>query len=151
MSYKNFPLAIFWYFVAVAALYQRAKIRSLLFSNKLSREVGVLGLSRFFVFLSSQKFAPLYLKNYTSYADHFSYSPITLPQYQNLEKYPIWGSRFGGYSGPKTIPEAKISKFSLFLRGHCAKTLRISGSEPVSFCTTWGPLVSAATHLRANP
>jgi len=32
-------------------------------SYKLSTEVAVLGLSRFFVFLSAQKFALLYLKN----------------------------------------------------------------------------------------
>jgi len=63
MSYKNFPLAIFDIFVAVAALFHRAKIHSLPFSNKLSTDVGVLGLSRFFVFLSAQKFARLYLKN----------------------------------------------------------------------------------------
>ena len=47
MSYNNFPLAIFWYSPAVLALYHCAKIHLILFSNKLSTEVGILGLSRF--------------------------------------------------------------------------------------------------------
>ena len=40
-SYKNFPLAIFWYFVAVVPIYHCAKIHSLSLSNKLSREMRV--------------------------------------------------------------------------------------------------------------
>ena len=59
MSYKNFPFRNFSYFAAVVALYKCAKIHALSSSNKLSTEVAVLGLSRFFVFLSSQKFARL--------------------------------------------------------------------------------------------
>jgi len=47
MSYKNFVLAIFRYSAAIVALYNSAKIHSLSFSNKLSTEVAVLGLSRF--------------------------------------------------------------------------------------------------------
>ena len=45
MIYKNFQLAIFFkYSPAVVAFYHCAKIHSLSFTNKLSTEVGVLGL-----------------------------------------------------------------------------------------------------------
>ena len=58
-------LAIFWYSLAVAALYHCAKIHSLSFSNKLSTEVAVLGLSRFLADFSCF-WAPKSLRLYIS-------------------------------------------------------------------------------------
>jgi len=47
-SYKNFLFAIFFkYFAAVVAVYQCAKIKLILISNKLSRRMRVFGLSFF--------------------------------------------------------------------------------------------------------
>ena len=129
MSYKNFPLAIFLYSPAVVALYHCATIHSLSFSNKLSTEVGVLGLSRFFVFLSTQKFARLYLKNYTSYARDFSYSLITFAVVSESGETSQLGSWFGGYSAPKTLSEHEISKFSLFRAATVPKRFEIAAQN----------------------
>jgi len=38
-----------------------------------------------------------------------------------LEKFPLWGSRFGGYSASKTLSEPKMSKFSLFRKATVPK------------------------------
>ena len=151
MSYKNFPLAIFWYSPAVVALYHCAKIQSLSFSNKLSTAVAVLGLSQFFVFLSAQKFAPFYLKNYTSYGRDFSYPPITFAVVSESGKISQLGVMVLGLQCPKNAPRSRNFKIFTFWRGHCAKMLHVSGPEPVLFCTPRGPLVSAPTRLRVIP
>jgi len=51
----------------------------------------------------------------------------------------------------KNALRARNFKIFTFLRDPCAKTLCVSGSEPILFCTPRGLLVSALTHLRAAP
>jgi len=124
MSYKNFPLAIFLYSPAVVALYHCATIHSLSFSNKLSTEVGVLGLSRFFVFLSAQKFARLYLKNYTSYAREFSYSPITFAVVSESGETSQLGVMVRGLQcPPKRSQSTKFQNFQFFAWPLCQNAL----------------------------
>ena len=108
------------------ALYHCAKIHSLSFSNKLSTEVGVLGLSRFFVFLSApKKFAPLYLKNYTSYADRFSYSPITFAVISESGKISHLRVEVRGLQCPqKRSQKPKFQHFHLFAQPLCQNALR---------------------------
>ena len=130
MSYKNFPLAVFWYSPAVMALYPCAKIHSLSFSNKFSTEVGVLGLCRFlanFSFFWAPKSLRIYISKVSKLRPWFYIFPDNFGHSIRIwKKYLTWGSWFGGYSVPKTIPEAEISKFSLFRKAIVPKRLDLA-------------------------
>ena len=51
------------------------------------------------------------------FPDNFTHSILI------AKKYPTWGSRFGGYSAPKSVSEAKISKLTLFRAAPATKRL----------------------------
>ena len=51
------------------------------------------------------------------FPDNFTHSILI------AKKYFTWGSRFGGYSAPKSVSEAKISKLTLFCVAPATKRL----------------------------
>ena len=51
------------------------------------------------------------------FPDNFTHSILI------AKKYLTWGSRFGGYSAPKSVSEAKISKLTLFRAAPVTKRL----------------------------
>jgi len=53
----------------------------------------------------------------------FTFPDNFTPSVLIAKKYPTWGSRFGGYSAPKSVSEAKISKLSLFHAAPATKRL----------------------------
>ena len=134
MSYKNFPQAIFWYFTAIVPVYHCAKIHSLSSRKNFIRKCAFSDLAdfwlifRFFERIEVCAFISRKLNTrrgpFFIFPDNFTHSILI------AKKYPTWGSRFVGYSDPKSVSEAKIWKLTLF---HAAPATKRLDSE-VQWC-----------------
>ena len=155
MSYKNFPLVIFWYSPAVMALDHCAKIHSLSSRNKLPIEVGVLGLSRFLadcrVSERPKVCAFISQKLNKPGRPFFTFFDILCRSIRNWNNIPS-GVKVRGrvYSAPKTLPEAKISKFSLLARPLCAYALSQLHRTSFILHLTW-PASERPVRIRRRP
>ena len=146
MSYKNFPLSIFWYFAAVVPVYHCAKIHSLLSRNKLSKEMRVFGLSRFlayFLFFERIEVCAFICRKLNKlhgpffiFPDNFTYSILIA---KNIPP----GGQGSGATAPQIGLRSQNFKTDTFSRGSCDQTVRPRGSVVVLFCTPEGPLVNA--------
>jgi len=150
MSYKNLPLAIFWYFAAVVLVYHCAKIHSLSSRNKLSKEMSVFGLSRFlanFSFFERMKdcaFISWKLNKlrrpFFTFPDNFTHSILIA---KNIPP----GVKVRGLQRPQIGLRGQNFKIDTFSRGSCDQTVRPRGSVLVLFCTPEGPLVNDLTRF----
>jgi len=150
MSYKNWPLAIFWHFVAVVSIYHCAKIHSLSSSNKLSREMRVFGLSRllahFSFFWAHRSCAYVSRKLNTRRGPFFTFLDNFTPSIL-IEKISHLGVKVRGLQRPQIGLRGQNFKIDTFSRGSCDQTVKPRGSVVVLFCTPEGPLVNALTRF----
>ena len=144
MSYKNFPLAIFWYSAAVVPVYHCAKIHSLSSSNKFSREMRVFGLSRFSahfsVFWAHRSLRLHISKTKQTVPDNFKRSVLIA---KNIPP----GVKVWGLQRPQIRLRGRNFKTDTFSRVSCDQTVRPRGSVVVLFCVPEGPVVNALTRF----
>jgi len=148
MSYKYFPLAIFWYSVAVMPIYNWAKIHSLSSNNKLFREMRFLDLADFCLILCFFErievcaFISRKLNKrrglFFTFPDNFTSSILI------AKIYPTWGQG-SGVTAPPIGLRSQNFKIDTFSRGFCDQTVRPRGSLLVLFCAPVCPLVNALT------
>ena len=142
MSYKNFPLAIFWYSVAVVTVYHCAKIHSLSFSNKLFGLSWFLAHFSFFERIAVCAFISRKLNKlrgpFFTFPDNFTPSVLI------AKKIPP-GVKVRGLQRPQIGLRCQNFKIVTFSRGSCDQTVRARGSVVALLCTSEGPLMNALT------